>query len=220
LNKTTIALSVLFVALAAAAFYLHTENRELKAEFEQISLTLAALRADNDQLKEQVEDVRSKLDDVRVASESALAICDTEFPSGLYRLVTDTNYGAVTPSEYEIYHASVPLAEWRIDVGTRLNSFGLPTDFYFDYDGDGRIDTALAARLVRELPIGGNAIADRLLADSRIHQNLYAVFSCEWRNAEYTSADDMNDKVTGTSNMLWELVQQHSRSIVEWIRAQ
>lgn len=122
--------------------YLHLENRGLQAESEQLSVMLAALRADNDQLKEQVADVRSSLDDVRVASESAVAICDTEFPSGLCRLLIRTNYGPDTPREYEIYHASVPLAEWRIDVGTRLNSFGLPTDFYFDYDGDGRIDTA------------------------------------------------------------------------------
>ena len=220
LNKTTIALSTLFVALAAVALYFHIENLRLKVEINQLSDSLAALRADNDQLRKQVEVVQSDLDDVRVTSESVRATCDTKFPTGLYRLLTSTSYGPNAVSEYEIYHVSVLLAEWSINVGMRLNTFGIPTDFYFDYDGDGRIDTALAARFVREIPIAGNTIADRLLADSRVHQDLYSVFSCEWRNAEYTSADDMNDKVAGTSNMLWDLVQAHSESIVEWIRAQ
>ena len=114
---------------------------------------------------------------------------------------------------------SLLLSEWNVNVGTRLNGYGIPTDFYFDYDGDGRIDTALAARFVREIPIAGNTLADRLLADSRVHQNLYSVFSCEWRNAEFTSSDDMNAKVSGTSNMLWDLVQEHSEDLVEWIGA-
>jgi hypothetical protein len=99
-----------------------------------------------------------------------------------------------------------------------LNAFGIPSDLYFDYDGDGRIDTGLAARFVREIPFAGNTLADRLLADSRVHQNLYAVFSCEWRNAEFTSSEDMNARVSGTSNVLWDLVQENSASIVEWIK--
>jgi len=193
LNKTTIAPSILFVALAAVVLYFHTENRKLKVEIDQLSDVLAELRVDNDQLREQVEVVRSSLDAVRVASESTRATCDTKFPTGLYRLLTSTKYGPNAASEYEIYHVSVVLSGWSINVGTRLNTFEIPTDFYLDYDGDGRIDTALAARFVREIPIAGNTIADRLLADSRVHQDLYSVFSCEWRNAEYTSADDMND---------------------------
>ena len=220
MNKTTIAFSTLSILLAAVVVYFHIENLSLKVEIDQLSNSLTTLRADNDQLRKQVEFIQSELNDVQLVSESERAACDTKFPTGLYRLLTSTSYGPNAVSEYEIYHASVLLAEWSINVGMRLNTFGIPTDFYFDYDGDGKIDTALAARFVREIPIAGNTIADRLLADSRVHQDLYSVFSCEWRNAEYTSADDMNDKVAGTSNMLWDLVQEHSERIVEWIRAQ
>jgi hypothetical protein len=138
----------------------------------------------------------------------------------MYRLITSTNYGPDESTEYEIYNVSVLIAEWSINAGMRLNSFGLPTDFYFDYDGDGRTDTALAARFVREIPVAGNALAERLLADSSIHQNLYSVFSCEWRNAEFTSADDMSNEVSATSAMLWNLVQENSESIAEWIQTQ
>ena len=217
LNRTTIALSTLFVALAAVVLYFHNENRKTSTEIGQLSDVLADLRADNDRLNEQLEVVRSNLDEAREVTASAQA-CDTRFPPGLYRLLTSTSYAPNIASEYSIYHASVPLSEWSVDVGMRLNSFGVPTDFYLDYDGDGRIDTAMAARLVREIPIAGNSLADRLLADSRVHQGLYSVFSCEWRNAEYTSPDDMNSRVAGTSKMLWDLVQEHSGSILEWIR--
>lgn len=220
MNRTTIAFSILFVALAAVALYFHRENRRLKVEIGQLSNALADLNVNSDRLSDQVEVLRSNLDEMRVAADSTRAACDTEFSPGLYRLLTSTSYGPSAASEYAIYHASVPLSEWSINVGMRLNSFGIPTDFYLDYDGDGRIDTPLAARFAREIPIAGNTLADRLLADSRVHQDLYSVFSCEWRSAEYTSADDMNDKVAGTSKMLWDLVQEHSESLIEWIQIQ
>jgi hypothetical protein len=218
LNKTAISLSILFVALTAVVFYFHAENRRLNIEIGRVSNALAELNVNNDRLSEQVQVLESTLDEMRVATDSARAACDTEFSPGIYRLVTRTSYGPSAASEYAIYHASVPISEWSINVGTSLNSFGVPTDFYLDYDGDGRIDTPLAARFVREIPVVGNTLADRLLADSRVHQNLYSVFSCEWRSAEYTSTGDINDSVAGTSKMLWDLVQEHSESIVEWIR--
>lgn len=221
MNKTTIALSISFVALAAVALYSHNENRRLMLDIDELNRALVELSADSDQLRDQVAILQSSLDDIQqVASELAKATCDTTFPSGLYRLLTSTSYGPSSRGEYEIYHVSVLLAEWNVNVGMRLNALGIPTDFYLDYNGDGRIDTPLAARFVREIPIAGNTIADRLLADSGVHQNLYSVFSCEWRNAEYTSAADMNDSVSGTSNMLWDLVQENSASIVDWIRSQ
>jgi hypothetical protein len=213
-------LSILFVAVATAVLYFHTENRRLNMEIGQLSNKLAELNVNNDRLSEQVEVLQSNLDEMRVATDSARAACDTEFSPGVYRLVTSTSYGPSAASEYAIYHASVPLSEWSINVGTRLNSFGISTDFYLDYDGDGRIDTPLAARFVREIPVVGNTLADRLLADSRVHQDLYSVFSCEWRSAEYTSTSDINDSVAGTSKMLWDLVQEHSESIIEWIQTQ
>jgi hypothetical protein len=191
----------------------------MEAEILRLSEVVERMLADSAQLRQQLQAIESGLADAKASSAASGALCDRTFPSGLYRLETSTNYGANSVGDYEIYHASVVLSEWNVNVGTRLNAYGIPTDFYFDYDGDGRIDTALAARFVREIPVAGNTIADRLLADSRVHQNLYGVFSCEWRNAEFTSSDDMNAGVSGTSNMLWDLVQEHSENIVEWIRA-
>ena len=220
MSKTTVAVLSLFAALAGAALYFHSENRELRANVAELSLELADLRASGNRLRDQLASVQSIMDDMRVATAIEKARCDTRFPSGLYRLLTSTNYGPNVGDQYEIYHVSVLLSEWNVNAGMRLNTFGVPTDFYLDYDGDGRIDTPLAARFVREIPIAGNTIADRLLADSRISQDLYSVFGCEWRNARFTSAEDMNNSVAGTTNMLWDLVQDNSASIVEWIRSQ
>lgn len=220
MKRTTIALVFLLAAILAVATYSGIEHRQLLDRMDQLSFALDEMRTENDQLRNQLESVQSNLDDIQVAAVLARAACDTRFPAGLYRLITSTSYGPGIGSEYEIYHASVLLAQWSVNTGMRVNALGIPTDFYLDYDGDGRIDTTLAARFVREIPIAGNTIADRLLADSRVHQNLYSVFSCEWRNADYTSAEDMNNSVSGTSEMLWDLVQENSASLLEWIRSE
>ena len=219
MNKVAVALALTLVALVSATIYFHAESRRMEAEIKRLAETVDRMLTDDAQLRDRIQALESQLADVKDSSAATGALCDRIFPSGLYRLETSTNYGANSVGAYEIYHVSVLLSEWNVNVGTRLNSYGIPTDFYFDYDGDGRIDTALAARFVREVPIAGNAVADRLLADSRVHQNLYAVFSCEWRDAEFTSSDDMNARVSGTTNMLWDLVQEHSEDIVEWIGA-
>jgi hypothetical protein len=219
LNKFAVALALTSVALVSATIYFHAESRRMEAEILRLGETVDRMLADGAQLRERIRTVESQLAEAKDSLAATGALCDRIFPSGLYRLETSTNYGANSVGDYEIYHVSLLLSEWNVNVGTRLNGYGIPTDFYFDYDGDGRIDTALAARFVREIPIAGNTVADRLLADSRVHQNLYGVFSCEWRNAEFTSSDDMYARVSGTSNMLWDLVQEHCEDIVEWIGA-
>lgn len=216
MNRFALAVGVVVVALAGAAIYSYAENRRMEAELGQLREAINRMAVNDAQLREQIHTIESQLAEARKASLVTGTVCDRAFPAGLYRLETNTDYGT-SGGDYEIYHVSLRLSEWNINVGTRVNAFGIPTDLYFDYDGDGRIDTPLAARFVREIPVAGNSLADRLLADSRVHQNLYAVFSCEWRNAEFTSTEDMNAKVSGTSNMLWNLVQENSESIVEWI---
>ena len=218
MNKLAVALSMISIALISVLMYLQVETgRRMEAGMLRLNETVDRTIADGAQLRQQLQAIEAGLADAKASNATGDTLCDRTFPSGLYRLETSTNYGANSLGPYEIYHASVVLSEWNINVGTRVNDYGIPTDFYFDYDGDGRIDTALAARFVRELPIAGNTIADRLLADSRVHQNLYGVFSCEWRDAEFTSSDDMNAGVSGTAKMLWDLVQENSESIVEWI---
>lgn len=219
MNRLAVALASILVALVSVTSYLYLQSRRLEAEVLRLGETVDRMLADDAQLRERIQTVESQLAEAQDSIAATGALCDRVFPSGLYRLETNTNYGANSVGDYEIYHVSLLLSEWNVNVGTRLNGYGIPTDLYFDYDGDGRIDTALAARFVREIPIAGNTLADRLLADSRVHQNLYGVFSCEWRNAEFTSSDDMNARVSGTSNMLWDLVQQHSEDIVDWIGA-
>ena len=219
MNKFAVALAFTLVALIGATIYFYAESRRTEAELLRLGETVDRMLADEARLQERIQTIESQLAEAKASSAAAGALCDRVFPSGLYRLQTNTNYGANSVGDYEVYHVSLLLSEWNVNVGARFNGYGIPTDFYLDYDGDGRIDTALAARFVREIPIAGNTLADRLLADSRVHQNLYSVFSCEWRNAEFTSSDDMNAKVSGTSNMLWDLVQEHSEDLVEWIGA-
>jgi len=217
LNRFSLAIGVAIAVLAGIAIYSHVKSRRMETDLLHLRETVDRMGADEAQLRDQLEAIESRLAAAQKANLAMGTVCDRTFPGGLYRLETSTDYGT-SSGDYEIYHVSVRLSEWNVNVGTRLSSFGIPTDLYFDYDGDGRIDTAMAARFVREIPVAGNTLADRLLADSRVHQNLYAVFSCEWRNAEFTSSEDMNAKVSGTSNFLWDLVQENSENIVQWIR--
>jgi hypothetical protein len=141
----------------------------METELLELRQTVDRMSVADTQLREQLEAIELQLAEAKEASLATGTVCDRAFPGGLYRLETNTDYGT-SSGDYEIYHVSVRLSEWNVNVGTRLNTFGIPTDLYFDYDGDGRIDTALAARFVREIPVAGNTLADRLLADSRVHQ--------------------------------------------------
>lgn len=220
MSKATALLLLLFATTAAIAVYALLEVQKLTDRSDGLDRALEELRAENAKLHEQLASMQTEFNDFQEVAEMSRSSCDTIFPTGLYRLSTSTSYGPAIPGEYNIYHVSVSLSQWGVNTGMRVNSYGIPTDFYFDYNGDGRVDTAIAARFVREIPVAGNSIADRLLADSRVHQNLYSVFSCEWRNAEYTSAQDINDGVSGTAKMLWDLVQDNSASLFEWISSE
>ena len=211
------AFTALVLVLIGVVYVLYQDIRRINSDLVQISRTTQELFAENNLLRQRVLSIESALKDVKAARKSG-AVCDTKIPGGLYQLKTSTAYGPSTESdEYEISHASVLIGSWNVNAGIRWNSYGIPTGLYFDYDGDGKNDTAIAARLAREIPIVGNSLADRLLADSNIQQSLYAVFSCEWRNAEFTSIDDMTNKVGDTSNMLWGLIHEYSSDISEWI---
>lgn len=208
------------LSLLATALYFYFENQDIRQELTLLSANQANAEAEIYRVTAQLNAIESEVKSAKEATDISAGTCDTKFATGVYVLRTSTKYGPDTSDAYDIYHASMEVSDWSINAGMRLNSYGVPTDFYFDYDGDGRIDTALAARFVREIPVAGNTIADRLLADSRVHQNLYSVFRCEWRNAEFTSSEDMNQNVSGTSAMLWGLLKENSASIAQWIRSE
>lgn len=219
MTRSTIAIVIGIVSIACFTGYLFVQNRSIEAEVDELTANIEFLRIENTALNEKVSELETSIENVDATNLPAQAICDTEFPAGVYRLTTSTGYGPTSIGEYDIHHVSMILQGWSINAGLRVNNFGLPTDFYFDYDGDGRIDTAIAAKLAREIPVAGNTIADRLLADSRVHQTLYTVFGCEWRGAEYTSIEDMGDSVSAISSSLWSLIQENADELVRWIQS-
>lgn len=217
-SKTfTIAALGVGVGLLVATIYQMRQFAVLEEEHLELSESFA-------ELNENFESLQRSLSDLNASIESLSAItyepsgCATNFPVGLYQLTTSTRYSTVQEADYDIYHVTTDLAGWQVNAGFRVNSFLIPTDFYFDYDGDGIIDTALAARLVREIPMAGISLADRLISNTPVHQALYDVFSCEWRNAEYTSVQDVNDGVSDASIQLWRLVEDHSAELIKWIQ--
>ncbi len=169
------------------------------------------------QIESRLSSIDSAVADVKTGNEFG-SVCTTSFPGGVYELMTNTVYGpSDEPNDYEISHVSVVVGDWNVNAGIRWNSFSLPVGLYFDYDGDGMNDTAIAARLAREIPIVGSSLADKLIANADTQQRLYAVFSCEWEKAEFTSSDAMAAGASDASDTLWNLIHEYANEISTWI---
>ncbi len=216
-RAAAITVALVLVALAGLSVHQLRQIDELKARNDSLSNTVSDLNTSVQELQEAIADLTASLESASGAAAYPVG-CTAEFPVGLYQLTTSSRYSSAPETEYEIYHVTTDLGGWQVNVGFRVNNFLVPTDFYFDYDGDGIIDTPLAARLVREIPLAGATLADRLISNTPVHQGLYDVFSCEWRNAEYTSVQDVGDGVSEASLRLWTLIQENSSNLVEWIQ--
>lgn len=217
-SKTfTITALIVGIGLLVATIYQMRQFAALEKKHLELGESFAKLNENFESLQRAVSDLNESIELLSAVSYEPSG-CTTNFPVGLYQLTTSSRYSTAPETEYDIYHVTTDLAGWQVNAGFRVNSLLIPTDFYFDYDGDGIIDTALAARLVREIPMAGTSLADRLISNTPVHQALYDVFSCEWRNAEYTSVQDVNDDVSDASIRLWKLVEDHSAELVKWIQ--
>lgn len=216
----------MFIVIAGAAavcfgmYWLFVELGRTQAQIDALEQKSNELTLTNSDAISRIEALESELSQAMVSSGAVATVCETGFPSGLYVLKTSTSYSVSSETdEYEIDHVSTQIGDWQVNAGISRNSYGVPNALYFDYNRDGKIDTSIAVRLAREIPFVGNSIADRLLANSDDYQNLYAVFSCEWGNADFTSTADMANNLSDSSEMLWNLVQEYTVEIADWIES-
>lgn len=144
---------------------------------------------------------------------------------GFYELQTSTQYDPDLDetASYTIRHVVVELQyedygtklQMGLASGEALGMIPVPIAAYFDYDGDGQIDTDMAMDFIRDIPVIGGRLAKAY--DPVVSQMVYSIFVSEAVNAEYTSVDDMADDAQSASSYLWKFVQDQYETIEKWV---
>lgn len=141
---------------------------------------------------------------------------------GFYDLTTSTRYDPTSDdvSEYEISHMVVEFNydaySTRLNVGiARSGTWSLPIGIYFDYNGDGKVDSDMAMKFAGDIPLIGGFLKSAY--KPVISQNLYSIFVHESAKAEYVSLADISEDAGAASNRLWTFLQSQYETLKEWV---
>lgn len=141
---------------------------------------------------------------------------------GFYELTTSTRYdpAADEASEYEISHMVVEFNydeySAKLNVGiARSGTWSLPIGIYFDYNGDGKVDSDMAMKFAGDIPLIGGFLKSAY--KPVISQNLYSIFVHESATAEYVSFADLSEDAGAASNRLWTFLQSQYETIKAWV---
>lgn len=141
---------------------------------------------------------------------------------GFYELTTTTQYDPASDEavEYAVSHAVLEFNydtySTRLNVGiARSGAWSLPIGIYFDYNGDGKIDSDMAMKFAGDIPLIGGLLKSAY--KPVISQNLYSIFVRESAAAEHVSFADISEDAGAASNRLWTFLQSQYETIKEWI---
>jgi len=183
-------------------------------------------------MRTQSEDQKARIAVLEAALGKSVGVLDLPtqeqldaLQPGFYELQTSTQYDpdldetasymirhVVVEVQYEDYGAKLQMG---LASGETLGMIPAPIAAYFDYDGDGQIDTDMAMDFIRDIPIIGGRLAKAY--DPVVSQMVYSIFVSEALNAEYTSVDDMADNAETASSYLWKFVQDQYETIEKWV---
>ena len=208
-KTVNILISSLIVGLLVCAGILVQQHVQLNLLREQLSEQAAHIY--------QVE----KASEIRQANRTSIPLIRS-LSSGIYELTTEV---AVDPLEdnksiYTIYHFVL-----NIEVGAfkRWLHFGYASSgvlshiFYFDYDGDGKIDTSMMNEYVESIPAIGKTAS--WLVDPELSQSLYNAFRLNSDNAEKLSMDEIATRVGKKIEVVWEWIEDSSSDFGEWVQS-
>ena len=140
--------------------------------------------------------------------------------SGIYELKTDV---AVDPFEtelkpYTIYHIvlSIEVGAIRQRVQFGYASSGMFSHiFYFDHDGDGKIDTGMMEEYAESIPVVG--MAAPWLIDPELSQSLYNAFRLDSDMAVKLTMNEIATRVDSKLEIVWEWITESSSDFGAWI---
>jgi len=141
---------------------------------------------------------------------------------GFYELTTDTRFDPASDDivEYQVSHVTVEFNydthSTRLNVGiARSGTWSLPIGIYFDYNGDGKIDSDMAMKFAGDIPLIGGFLKSAY--KPVISQNLYSIFVHEAATARHVSFAEISDDAAAASNRLWKFLESQYDSIKEWV---
>ena len=139
--------------------------------------------------------------------------------SGVYELTTEVVVDSLedNKTEYTIYHFVL-----NIEVGAfqRRLQFGYASSgilshvFYFDFDGDGKIDTSMMEEYVASIPAIGNTVS--WLINPELSQSLYNAFRLNSADAEKLTTAIIADRAASNIAIVWEWIKDSSSEFGAW----
>jgi len=227
------------VALGICAWFIwvllgRTKQAESRLQYAIAELEIAKSEAEKSYSEFQAhsENQEARIAVLEATLGKSLAVLDIPtreeldvLQPGFYELQTSTQYDPDLDetTSYTIRHVVVDLQyeeygtklQMGLAAGDALGMIPVPITAYFDYDGDGQIDTDMAMDFIRDIPVIGGRLAK--VYDPVVSQTVYSIFVSEAVNAEYTSVNDMADDVESASSYLWKFVQDQYETIEKWV---
>ncbi len=180
------------------------------------------LKSLHEQLNEQAAHIYQveKASEIKQANRASISQIRS-LSSGIYELTTEVS---VDPFEnersvYTIYHfvLNVDVGAFRSRLQFGYASSGLLSHvFYFDYDGDGKIDTSMMEEYAESIPVVGKAVS--WLIDPELSQSLYNAFRLNSEKAEKLSMDVIATRVDSRIEIVWEWITESSSDFGAWIK--
>ena len=241
---TLILKSLAVATLIIGLLWVRSTISTMKAEQQNLELTLTQLQADVARLSAEVaegeriqNELRQQLLQNRLAAEPAEAKTDpeqtsdtrpiiTELKPGLYTVAIDVTLSRVrragTIDEHlTLYHITAPLssdtANPLFNIGLAIGSLASGPQLYIDYDADGKVDAEMLYDFVSLVPYSG-FLAKSLSEENS--QRTYDAFARNVEKSEYVSLDEIESKGSGVARALWEFVSSQSSRLFTWIQRQ
>jgi hypothetical protein len=178
---------------------------------------LAALKAELAEHAVQLEKLGAT---IRSSQERQTAAMIRSLGAGVYQLTADV---VVDPAdaehqEYLIYNFVVDfnVASVRQKLHFGYGKKGFATHvIYFDYDGDGRIDTKMMNEFAKEVP--GLTYVANWFMDPEHSQAVYDAFRDNVDKAEPLAMDGLTDAASKTVDEMWDWLVSQTDDFSAWV---
>jgi hypothetical protein len=228
-NRLILVLGCLIVIGLAGLVYQYQAISALEQRVADGEAALASVTREAAAARERAENQAARIELLENAPDPVTGIISIPaldmllaLEPGFYELTTDTQYDPESDEavEYAISHVVVEFNydtySTRLNVGiARSGTWSLPIGIYFDYNGDGKIDSDMAMKFAGDIPLIGGLLKSAY--KPVISQNLYSIFVRESSTAEHVSFADISEDAGAASNRLWSFLQSQYETIKEWI---
>ena len=171
-NRLVVVLGGLVVIGLAGLVYQYRAISALEQRVADSEAVIASMAHDAASAHERVESQAQRIELLENAPDPVTGILPTPtadmlaaLEPGFYELTTSTQYDPASDEavEYAVSHAVLEFNydtySTRLNVGiARSGTWSLPIGIYFDYNGDGSIDSDMAMKFAGDIPLIGGLL--------------------------------------------------------------